>query len=271
MHSTHWNFSRNLGLQVATLPRVCFLLHLLQSFCHLLKILSKSLYCVAMKQQIRGEKGKPQKGKPIILVCGFETCLHVLIFIVNGHFTIWQHSWNFSGDHGFLHLTVKGIASETEKKKSTDIVEEGGIVFRTKTSCWLRYDYWYKKLYRFQWVLSAQLFVSYLAHPTMAVALSNSPVRICHGLWIEAPVVLIYMYCTSWTPSTFIIQEPGWPKIWNKSFFCSNFLKSIYKNISVLWRRTSKFTWSVLQVFLLLSWYIMKYLIGLQIFCKEYM
>lgn len=159
------------------------------------------------------------------------------------------------------------------KKKSTDIVEEGGIVFRTKTSCWLRYDYWYKKLYRFQWVLSAQLFVSYLAHPTMAVALSNSPVRICHGLWIEAPVVLIYMYCTSWTPSTFIIQEPSWPKIWNKSFFLVQFsnVYIIYKNISVLWRRTSKFTWSVLQIFLLLSWYILKYLIGLQIFCKEYM
>ena len=70
-----------------------------------------------MKQQIRGEKTKPQKGKRKILVCGFETCLHVLIFIVNGDFTIWQHSRNFSGDHGFLHLTVKGIASESEKKK----------------------------------------------------------------------------------------------------------------------------------------------------------
>ena len=127
MHSTHSNFSRNSRLQVATLPRVCFLLHLLQSFCHLLKILSKSLYCVAMKQQIRGEKSKPQKGKPIILVCGFETCLHVLIFIVNGHFTIWQHSWNFSGDHGFLHLTVKGIASETEKKKALILLRKGEL------------------------------------------------------------------------------------------------------------------------------------------------
>ena len=66
MHSVHSDFSRNSRLQ----------------------ILSKTLYCVAMKQQIRGQKSKPQKGKPIILVCGFETGLHVLIFIVNGHFTI---------------------------------------------------------------------------------------------------------------------------------------------------------------------------------------
>ena len=88
MHSMHPNFSRNSYLQVTPLPQVCFLLHLLQSFCHLLKILSKTLYCVAMKQQIRGEKTKPQKGKPKILVCGFEACLHILIFIVNGHFTI---------------------------------------------------------------------------------------------------------------------------------------------------------------------------------------
>ena len=121
------------------MSRVCFLFHLLQSFCHLLKILSKTLYCVAMKQQIRGEKTKPQKGKPIILVCGFGTCLHVLIFIVNGHFTIWQHSWNFSSVHIFLRLTVKSIASESEKK-STEIVEEEGIVLKTKTSCWLKYD-----------------------------------------------------------------------------------------------------------------------------------
>ena len=43
IHSMHSKFSRNSRSQVAALPRVCFLRHLLQSFCHLLKILSKSL------------------------------------------------------------------------------------------------------------------------------------------------------------------------------------------------------------------------------------
>ena len=43
MHSIHSNFSRNSRSQVTPLPWVCFLLHLLQSFCHLLKILSKTL------------------------------------------------------------------------------------------------------------------------------------------------------------------------------------------------------------------------------------
>ena len=43
MHSMHSDFSRNSRSQVAPLPRVCFLRHLLQSFCHLLKILSKTL------------------------------------------------------------------------------------------------------------------------------------------------------------------------------------------------------------------------------------
>ena len=43
IHSMHSNFSRNSRSQVAPLPGVCFLRHLLQSFCHLLKILSKTL------------------------------------------------------------------------------------------------------------------------------------------------------------------------------------------------------------------------------------
>ena len=43
MHSMHSNFSRNSRLQVAPLPLVCFLRHLLQSFCSLLKLLSKTL------------------------------------------------------------------------------------------------------------------------------------------------------------------------------------------------------------------------------------
>ena len=52
----------------------------------------------------RSHDGLAAKG---LLVCGFEVCLGILIFIVIGQCTINISENNFSGVHGFLSLTVK--------------------------------------------------------------------------------------------------------------------------------------------------------------------
>ena len=108
MHSVHSNFSRNSCLQ----------------------ILSKTLYCVAMKQQIRGEKTKPQKGKPTIFSLWFWDLLACLDLYCEWSLHN-QHSWNFSGVHCFLRLTVKRIASESEKK-ALKLSRKGELFWRQK-------------------------------------------------------------------------------------------------------------------------------------------